>query len=184
MPETAPQVPWQVEEFVPPEETVEYADRCVLQRPWTKIRYHGWVALTDRALRFRGRTVRKEWVFPPTPTRWTNKEVPYDDLKEVSRADVSKARIKTRGDTFLLELVRKEDEKTGLWNRRQGRLIQRLRGKAPLADLGDKETHYPFFRVVELPPHEAMNPRQARNALEKGGLKADRVIWEPDDEEE
>lgn len=177
------EVPWQVLEFVPDDETVEYADRAVLQRPWWKIRYHGWVALTDRALRFRGRTLRKEWVFPPTPTRWKEKHVPYDRIEEIARGDVSKARIRASGaGTFLLELARKEGEKVGLWNRRQARLIERLRERRPDADRGDKDTHYPFFRVVELPPHEAMNPRQARNALKKGGLKADRVIWEPEEE--
>lgn len=176
------EVPWQVEEFVPDGETVVYADRAVLKRPWLKVRYYGWVALTERAFHFRGKTVRKEWVFPPTPTRWKEKHVPYDRFEEIARADRSRAEIRD-GGRYYFWVERKDDEQTAHWHRRQSRFIRRLRKRASQADHGTKDALYPFFRKVEMPPHKAMNPRQARKALEDGGWKAERhgVIWDEDE---
>lgn len=176
------EVPWQVEEFVPAGETVIYADRATLQRPFLKIKYHGWVALTDEGFHFRGRTSPKDWVFPPTPTRGKEKHIDYDDLKAVERAHETKAEIKAPGQRFYFWLERNDDEQTAHWHRRQSRFIRRIRKKAPQADVGAKDKQYPFFRKVEMPPHEAMNPRQAMRALEDGGWKAQRhgLIWDDD----
>lgn len=181
----SPDVPWQVEEFVPGDETVEYADRAVVQKPFTKVRYYGWLALTDEALHFSGETKKKEWVFPPTPRRSKEYHIPYDKLKEVGRADVSKAQIRTSTGRFYLFLKRPDDEKTGHWNRRQGRLIERLRAKAPQADHGKKAQQYPFYRKVQMPPHEAMNPRQLAEAIDNAGDKWIRhaEMWEADEDE-
>lgn len=184
----AVEVPRQVREIVPEGETVEYADRAVIQKPFTKVRYYGWLALTDEALHFSGETIQKEWVFPPTPKRSKAYHIPYDKLKEVGRGDVSKAEIRARGSgRFYLFLQRPDDEKTAHWARRQGRLVERLRAKAPTAGRGDKAQQYPFFRKVQMAPHKAMNPRQLAEAIDNAGDKWIRhaEIWEADlDEDE